>query len=289
MPCRQAAREDGDRLRGPQDLADTCPARRCHRNCGRRPPAPAQRPVAGAARPVARRAMTASVTAVSRCWVAAGPPVRRSGPATSRRTVPTPPTGGVHCGPARVAGDLADGFRRAGQNPLRNLEDVGHDVVLVMVGRYGLQRLGGRRQESGDRRGDVAVDHGTEQRAGGPVIAPVRGVRGGAGEQPGRTGQAADDEYAQTPPGPGVSRAALRPPLRPLDVRRQGRGGADGRHRRRRARRARMCARPPGPSSVRPSSSTFDRWRIRRDSGDIGHSLLVTKRPSEGHADKSEK
>ncbi|GIF24905.1 hypothetical protein Ate02nite_76350 [Paractinoplanes tereljensis] len=35
-----------------------------------------------------------------------------------------------------------------------------------------------------------------------------------------------------------------------------------------------------------PRCRPFGRWRIRRYSGDIGHSVLVTKRPSEGHADK---
>jgi len=68
--------------------------------------------------------------------------------------------------------------------------------------------------------------YGVATRQNYGLVGPVRGLRGGTGEQPGRTGQTTDDEQAQTPPAPT--------PLRPLDVRRQGRGDIGGGKRRRR-------------------------------------------------------
>ena len=117
------------------------------------------------------------------------------------------------------------------------VEDVARQIAFVVCRSGVLQRLVGHLRETGDRRVGVRAHDGAEQRAVRPV-GSVRRLGRSANEQPGRTGQATDSENTQTPPQSGKSRAALRSPLRPLDVRRQGREGTDGRRRIRRARHA---------------------------------------------------
>ncbi len=146
---------------------------------------------------------------------------------------------------------------------LGRLEEHFQDVPVWL--RHRLQRLDGRLQEfagrglpariePGVRRLDLVVEHDPERRAADRLGVGLRGVRGGAGEQPGRSGQAADDECTQDPPGTGTSGAALRPPLRPLAVGRHERGAAGG-GRHGTGRRARRALDLPARHRVHPSSS----------------------------------
>ena len=135
----------------------------------------------------------------------------------------------------------------------------------------GFQRLDGRLEDPIHHRDAVrvTVHHRADQRRAegeSPTRrVMVRGLRGGAGEQPGRAGQTADDQYTQAPPRSGVSGAvryavrAARSTCRPVIVLPLFVGSCP----------ATDC--PP------------------KELGDIGHSVLVTKRHSRGHAGIPEK
>jgi hypothetical protein len=104
---------------------------------------------------------------------------------------------------------------------------------------------------------------------------PVRRCGGGRRAAPARPGGSHRSAWGRADPVHGRRRRwAARPHL--PDHRRRERAGPIG-HR---------CV--ATPSSVHPSSSTLAVGRISwRKSGDIGHSVLVTKRHSRGHANNS--